>query len=159
MTEPWLLPGLPPGLTPQHFDAAAEVWIAHRRRQLGDTDLRPLLGPGGAHFRLSGLHYENTAARAAALIRVSPLLRLSDGAALHPVVLVHDPSPVEGNATPVGVCAVTGYIGSGWNAHADVAAQVSRRGGSRYLVTVVELRTEDYGPEARVWLPTPNTPT
>ena len=40
-----------------------------------------------------------------------------------------------------------------------MAAEVPRHGGSRYLLTVAELRMQDYGAEARVWLPTANTPT
>lgn len=160
MTEPWMLPGLPAGLTPQHFDAAAAAWVAHDRQRVGEVELRPLLGPGGAHFHLSGQAYEETAARVTALARLAPLLRLLDERLVHPVVLVHDPSPAEDGATPVGVCAVTGYIGSAWGARAAVAKQAPDSGATnpyllRYPVTVAVLTPDSYGVRAAVWLPTP----
>lgn len=166
-SEPWWLPGLPAGLTPEHFEVAARVWASHARQPLGEDELRPLLGPGGAHFRLSGMHYDNNATRIAALARVTPLAYFSGmrqlpagPAAVYPVILLQDPTQPENEATPVAVCAVTGYIGSAWGAHRQVAAQVPRRlrARGRLLVTVAALAIDDLGPWATVWLPTPDTP-
>jgi hypothetical protein len=67
-----------------------------------------------------GQAHKETAARVTAFGELPPL-RLPYGGLVHPVVLVHDPSPAEDGVTPVGVCAVTGYIGSAWNARAAVA--------------------------------------
>lgn len=133
------------------------MWIAHEWARLGSDDLRPLLGEGGAYFRLSGMHYDNNTERIAALGRLAPLTSTPSGAAVHPVILIHDPSVVE-DATPIGVCGATGYIGSAWNAHASVAKQVPATPRGRYFVTVAALTAEDHGYTGRVWLPTPDTP-
>jgi hypothetical protein len=165
MTEPWLFAGLPDGLTGKHFQVAATVWVSHASQRCGDDELRPLLGDGGTHFVLSGMHHENNTARIAALGRMTPLTtvaglsRMPEGdAAIYPVVLVHDPSPAQDGATPVGVCGPTGYIGSAWGAHRSVAAQVPPRIDGRFLVTVAALAFGEPGPRGKVWLPTPDTP-
>lgn len=155
--RPWSYPGLPPGLTPQHFEAAATAWVTHERQRVGNSEIRPLLGPGGAYFNLAGMRYEGTAARVAALMKVQPLLRLSDGRAVYPVLLIHDPSP-GGDATPVGACAVTGYIGSAWNAHGGVAALLGHRPTPwSPWATVAIVTPQDYGNIGRLWLPTPDS--
>lgn len=111
IVEPWTVDGLPYGLTIQHFQVAAEIWIERGQGRVGDDRLGSIEGLYGRTEHLSGSGYDENVARLEQLKRIAPAFGRS-----HPAILVPDPSPNPLNdVRPVGVVSIVGYVGSIWS--------------------------------------------
>lgn len=150
LPPPWEVSGPPYGLTAETFQAAARVVIAG----VPEGDVRPLHGPWGAYFYCYGTQYPRNTARLDQLARHDPLIWDSLGRAIHPAILVPDPSPSEGPA-PLGVSILYGYIGSaycdpGQELRDGVDRGIRRR---RFLATRAAIARVRDEWEVKVWLP------
>lgn len=145
--------GLPEGLTPDHFAAAATVWISHLAQQLGTEELRPALGVWGRSADLAGTQYPENQARLARLREMPPLAWTPAGQALHPVIFVSDPAPAKADSRPVGVASV-GYRSACGAFSAAWARRAAQWAPGRRLVSVAAIAFEPY-PCGSVWLPMP----
>ncbi len=148
---PWEVTGPPYGLTAQDFQIAARVVVAG----IPEGNVRPLHGAWGAYFYCYGTQYPHNAARLDELAQVPPLIRDGAGRAIHPAILVPDPSAGEGSA-PLGVSIVCGYIGSVYCEPGERLRGTVDRGMRRRLLLATRAAIVRVGEgewEVEVWLP------